>query len=699
MRVGGKPMKNTTKANEKNSIKKLLTFYNKKLFIGLLLVIFTAILFFITIERYEAKKLDIKIGDLAKDDIRSTKEFVDEYATDILKSDVANNVTPKYRISPSIQMQMKDKISTFLDTVRDIKLQNNISISKKGDILLESTDLNLSKGQLITALNMDFRTLNDFENLIIDLVNQMMGRGIREEELAYENENLKETFNSLSITEEQKALGLTLILETIKPNETIDIIETEKIRQEEISKVKPVLVKQNELIAQKGDKIDEHKLSLIKESGLLKENNKTPFKTYFGMGFLLCLSIFFLVYYIYLFNKSILYTNKIIILLLVMTLTIIISQGFSIISTYLIPISAGSLLIAILIEPKLALISHLFLVAFLGYNLKLDTNIIFMFIISGGIGVLTSTRQNQRYSVLLKGLYISAINILVISSYGFIQDLEFKELMIRNFFGLINGILSGIITLGSLPLWENVFSVLTPLKLLELSNPNQPLLRQLLIEAPGTYHHSLMVGNLSEAAAEVIGADPLLTRVGSLYHDIGKTKKPYYFKENQFGMENPHDKLNPIHSTHIIKNHTLDGIQMAKHKKLPKEIIDIIEEHHGDTLVAYFYYKAKEEDRDVKLEDFRYSGRRPQTKEAALVMLADSTEAAVRSLKNPTKESIDEMVTKVVKGKLNDGQLDECNITNKDITNIIDIFTSILIGIYHDRIEYPNMENGTEVKV
>lgn len=260
-------MKNTTKANEKNSIKKLLTFYNKKLFIGLLLVIFTAILFFITIERYEAKKLDIKIGDLAKDDIRSTKEFVDEYATDILKSDVANNVAPKYRISPSIQMQMKDKISTFLDTVRDIKLQNNISISKKGDILLESTDLNLSKGQLITALNMDFRTLNDFENLIIDLVNQMMGRGIREEELAYENENLKETFNSLSITEEQKALGLTLILETIKPNETIDIIETEKIRQEEISKVKPVLVKQNELIAQKGDKIDEHKLSLIKESG------------------------------------------------------------------------------------------------------------------------------------------------------------------------------------------------------------------------------------------------------------------------------------------------------------------------------------------------------------------------------------------------------------------------------------------------
>lgn len=690
-------MKKTTKTNEKNSIKDIIG-SNKKLFIGLLLVIFTAILFFITIQGYEAKKVDLKIGDIAKDDIRSTKEFIDEYSTNILKSDVANKVAPKYRISPSIQMQMKDKISTFLDTVRDVKLQNNVSVSKKGDILLENTNLNLSKGQILTALNMDFRTLNDFENLIIDLVNQMMGRGIREDELEYEKENLKETFNSLSITEDQKSLGLSLIFETIKPNETIDYAETERIKQEEIDKVKPVIVKQNDMIAQKGDIIDEHKLSLIKESGLLKEDNKTPIKTYFGMGFLLCLSIFFFVYYIYLFNKEIFYNNKIIILLLVITLTIIISHGFSIISIYLIPISAGSLLIAILIEPKLALISNIFMVTFLGYNLRLDTNIIYMFILSGSIGVLTSTKQNQRYSVLLKGLYIGIINILVITSFGFIQDLSFKELMIRNFFGIINGILSGIITLGSLPLWENAFSVLTPLKLLELSNPNQPLLRQLLLEAPGTYHHSLMVGNLSESAAEVIGADPLLTRVGSLYHDIGKIKKPYYFKENQFGMENPHDKLNPIHSTQIIKNHTIDGIEMAKHKKLPKEIIDIIEQHHGDTLVAYFYHKAKEEGRDVKIEDFRYSGKRPQSKEAALVMLADSTEAAVRSLKDPTKKSIEDMASKVVKGKSNDGQLDQCDITNKDITNIIDTFTNILVGIYHDRIEYPNMENGTEVK-
>lgn len=686
------------KKNGKKLINKHLNLNDKKLSVGLLLVIFMAILFFITIARFESKKMDVKIGDIAKDDIRSTKEFEDEYQTNSLKADVSNNVAPKYRISPSIQVQMKDKVTTFLDTVRDVKLQNNISTSKKTDYLLESTDLELSKGQVLTALNMDFRTLNDFENLIIDLVNQMMGRGIKEEDLEYEKENLKETFDSLNLSEERKSLGLSLIYETIQPNETIDSIETERIRKEAVDKVKPVMVKQNDLIVQKGDRITEHKLSLIKASGLLKEDNKTYLKTYFGMGLLLFISIFFFVYYIYLFNYDILGNKTIILLLLVMILTIIISHGFSVISTFLIPISAGSLLISILIEPKLALVSHIFLVTFLGFNLSLDSNIIFMLILSGCIGVLTSTRQNQRYSVLLNGLYIGIVNILVITSFGIIQDLGFKEMMIKNFFGLINGILSGIIALGSLPLWENAFSILTPLRLLELSNPNQPLLRQLIMEAPGTYHHSLMVGNLSEAAAEVIGADPLLARVGSFYHDIGKIKRPYYFAENQFGMENPHDKLAPIQSANIIINHTLDGIQMAKSNKLPKEIIDIIEQHHGDTLVAYFYHKEKEKGKVVREEDFRYKGKRPQSKESALVMLADSTEAAVRSLKNPTKESIGDMASKVVKGKLDDGQLDECDLTRKNITNIIEIFTNALIGVYHDRIEYPDMETDKEVK-
>lgn len=672
------------------------SFNNKKLIAVLLLIIFTAILFFMSIKKYESSKLNINIGDTAELDIRATKDIEDIYNTERLKAEAINNVSPKYRISPSVQMKMKDAIANFLDTARDLKLQDNISTSKKAELLKEYSNLNLDKAQFITAINMDFKSLNKFENILTDLINQVMGRGIKEDELEYEIENLKEVFLTLGLSENEQSLGLPLILDVLQANEFIDVEETEKIMRAEANKITPIIIKQNDIIIQKGNTIDKYTMNLIKESGLLKDDNKTSLATIFGMFILLLIGVIFISMYIFLFNNRIIYTNRLFIFLLIIISTLIIAQGFYIISPYLMPLPIAALLIAILIEPKLALIGNVFVVTYLGYLLKLDANIIFMFILSGSLGVLMFIKLNQRYSILLNGLYIGLINLVIIISFSLVQGVELSSLFGISLFTIISGVMSGIISLGTLPLWENTFSVLTPLKLLELSNPNQPLLRQLLLEAPGTYHHSLMVGNLSEAAAENIGANPLLARVGSYYHDIGKAKKPYYFKENQFGMANPHDKLMPSQSTSIITSHTIDGISMAKEAKLPKEIIDIIEQHHGDTLVAYFYYKAKEEGLDYSIDEFRYKGARPQTKEAALVMLADSAEAAVRSIKDPSKDRIEEMVTKVVKGKLNDGQLDECDITNKDITSIITTFVGVLMGIYHDRIAYPEVDNLAE---
>lgn len=668
------------------------SFKNKKIIAVFLLIIFTAILFFMTLKRYESSKLNINIGDIAESDIRATKDIEDIYNTERLKTEAINNISPKYRISPSVQMKMKDTIANFLDTARDLKLQDNINTSKKADLLKEYTELNLDKAQFITAISMDFKSLNKFENILTDLINQVMGRGIKEDELEYEIENLKEVLPTLGLTEVEQSLGLPLILDVLQPNEFIDLEETERITRAEVNKINPIVIKQNDIIIQKGNIIDKYTLNLIKESGLLKDDNKTSLATIFGMFILLLIGVIFISMYIYLFNNNIIYSNRLFIFLLIIIITIIISQGFYIISPYLMPLPIAALLIAILIEPKLALIGNMFIVTFLGYLLKLDMNIIFMFVLSGSIGVLMFIKQNQRYSILLNGLYIGVINLSIVISFSIIQGTKLSSLLGISIFTLLSGIMSGIIALGTLPLWENTFAVLTPLKLLELSNPNQPLLRKLLLEAPGTYHHSLMVGNLSEAAAEKIDANPLLARVGSYYHDIGKIKRPYYFKENQFGMANPHDKLKANQSTGIITSHTSDGINMAKEAKLPKEIIDIIDQHHGDTLVAYFYYKAKEEGLDNNIDEFRYKGPRPQTKEAALVMLADSAEAAVRSIKDPSKENIEEMVKKVVKGKLNDGQLDECDITNKDITNIINTFVGVLMGIYHDRISYPDVE-------
>ncbi|WP_109840632.1 HDIG domain-containing metalloprotein [Schnuerera ultunensis] len=316
-----------------------------------------------------------------------------------------------------------------------------------------------------------------------------------------------------------------------------------------------------------------------------------------------------------------------------------------------------------------------------------------MYLIGGSVGAFLVIKQQQRYNILINGLLIGISNLLTILSFGLIKKLEFMDILIKGGYGFLNGIFCAILTIGTLPIWENVFEVLTPLKLLELSNPNQALLKRLLIEAPGTYHHSIIVGNLSERAAEVVGADPLISRVGAYYHDIGKLIRPYFFKENQLGSDNPHDKLQPNMSTLIITNHIKDGVALGKKNRLPKEIIDIIAQHHGDTVVFYFYHKAKENElSEVKIEDFRYLGPKPQTKEAAIVMLADSTEAAVRSIKEPTKKNIEEMIRNIIKGKLEDGQLEECDLTLKNLNTIANAFSSVMMGIFHERIEYPNLD-------
>ncbi|MCQ4923776.1 HDIG domain-containing protein [Tissierella carlieri] len=679
--------------NKKFSITK-----NRRLYNGLLLVIFTAILFFITIHKLETNKFNLKIGDIATTNIRATKDLEDIYTTEKLKIDAMNKVEPRYRISPSVQMTMKNTIKDFLDTTRDIKAQESISINKKAHLLNEKQELGLSSKEIYIALRMDYKSLNNFENNLMDLINQVMGNGIKETELEYEKENLVKTFESLDMKDEEKQLGLLLMNATIKANEFLDKAETDRRKEEEAKKIETVILKENEIIASQGTTIGERELELIRESGLLKEDNKIPIGVIIGTVMLISLGMSIIVGYIYLFNNEILYNNRLLILLIIILSSIIICKEMYLISPYIMPVATAALLISMLIEPKLGLLVNMFLSFFLGFILRLDASTITMYMISGCIAALIAIKQEQRYNILLNGFIVGAINLLALTSFKLAKGVGGIDSVTIAGYSFLNGIIAAILTLGSLPVWENAFSVLTTLKLLELSNPNQPLLKKLLLEAPGTYHHSILVGNLSEAAAESISANPLLARVASYYHDIGKTIRPYYFAENQFGMENPHNKLQPMQSTTIITSHTIDGMALGKEKKLPKEIIDIIEEHHGNTAVAYFYYKAKEldKDMDISIDAFRYKGRKPQTKEAAIVMLADSSEAAVRSMKDLTKEKIEDMVRKVVQGKLKDGQLDECNVTLKEIEITIHSFVNVLTGIYHDRIEYPNVEEKLE---
>jgi putative nucleotidyltransferase with HDIG domain len=317
--------------------------------------------------------------------------------------------------------------------------------------------------------------------------------------------------------------------------------------------------------------------------------------------------------------------------------------------------------------------------------------VILISILGSLMGILFSHKANQRNNLLLSGLLVGIFNSLAIFAFGFINTINIVQNSINSTQGIVGGFLSAVLAIGILPLFEQMFDIITPIKLLELSNPNQLLLKKMLFEAPGTYHHSLMVGNLAEASAESIGANPLLVRVGAYYHDIGKIKRPEYFVENQRGFDNPHEKIAPALSALIITSHVKEGLELARESRLPRIISDFIAQHHGTSLAKYFYSRALEEDQEGQFseEGFPYEGPKPQTKEVALVMLADSIEAAVRSLQEPSTENIREMVRLIIRDKLNDRQLEECDLTFKDLDIIADSFCKLLEGIYHKRIEYP----------
>lgn len=258
--------------------------------------------------------------------------------------------------------------------------------------------------------------------------------------------------------------------------------------------------------------------------------------------------------------------------------------------------------------------------------------------------------------------------------------------------GFFSGILSGILTIGGLPFLESIFRLVTPYTLMELANHDKPLLKRMQFEAPGTFHHSLMVASLSEAAAEAIQADALLTRVGCLYHDIGKMKRPLFFIENQayFGSDNPHDKLTPRLSKMVITAHPRDSIEMARQHGIPESVQRFMTEHHGTTMVGYFYNKACQEEgaESVNKSQFRYPGPKPQSKETAIVMLADACESAVRALKSPTVDQIEERIDKIMSSRIEDGQFDSCPLTFRDMQVIKETFVRVLRGIQHNRIEY-----------
>jgi putative nucleotidyltransferase with HDIG domain len=640
------------------------------------------------------ERYSLQAGDTAPVDIPAPRDIVDTVATEKLKDQARASVNPTYTRDHSIPVEIRNSIERFFDKVYEIRDEEDLSLQEKLDKLKKESRLVLDDTDFGTALSADREQLDMLRRDVLDVTDQIMSVGVTPDALERTRREAEDFFSKQQIGQPLRDLGYNICSRVIKPNMLPNLEETNKDIEAAVSRVEPVIIRKGQNIVNKGETVTPSQIELLNASGVLKQGI-IDYKLLAGYSLLILMLGLLTALYIRNFHAQI-YYNKSSLLLIgtVVVLVLFLSLGANIISGYLAPVAAVSMLITMLLDAKVGFMVNVPVALLVALIADGNITVLFLSIIGGLVGALITMVSHQRRDLLASGLLVGGSNALVIICMGLIAGSAVLEVLSQSLWGLLNGVFAAIFTVGTLPAWENLFGIITPLKLLELSNPNQPLLKTLLMEAPGTYHHSIIVGNLAEHAAQKIGANPLLARVGAYYHDIGKIKRPYFFTENQIAMDNPHEKITPSLSTLIITSHVKDGVELAKQNKLPGVITDLIKQHHGDSVVSYFYHKAKqgENGSKVNMDSFRYEGPRPQTKEAAIVMLADSVEAAVRSMTDHSPGKIEGMVRKIIKEKLESGQLEESDLTLKDLDIISDAFLDILGGIFHNRIEYPELE-------
>lgn len=428
---------------------------------------------------------------------------------------------------------------------------------------------------------------------------------------------------------------------------------------------------------------------------LLLDPNPNPWTVLLGVAMVVGIELGIAWYFLERFGIRILKTNTAIRVALAASLTILftaLARFFTELNfnEYLTPLAGLSVIGTMLLGPRLMFLMVVVTSVNVGIMSGNDFLLTTALLLSSGFAIYTVVRVNSRQRLLKAGLFIAAVTGVVTFAVGLIGGANFADATWQGVLGLGSGLLSLMLAMVLLPLLEDTFNILTPMKLLEFSNTSNTLIHKLLQKAPGTFTHSMQVGTLAENAAERIGANALLARVGAYYHDIGKMEHPAYFIENQIGQINPHEALSPALSAKVIRRHVKDGLEMGRAWGLPQEILEIIAQHHGTTRIEYFYRKALEVDgENVNEADFRYGGGRPRSKEAGIVMLADSIEATVKSLSKPTPKRIEDIVTNTINHKLDDGQFDECALTMREIHEVGEAILEALVGFLGPRIEYP----------
>jgi len=636
-------------------------------------------------------KVYLKQGAIATSNIVAPRDIkfeteINKIETKKLRAARANAVTDVYEIDINMIYDSRSKISRLFSQIRELK-SADISENRKEQIK-EELSYEISLGALRKLQRQPISVLTLMENLSFNIVKTLMTAGVSDKN----SEEIKAKINQALPSSTYKVILKSIIKQSLENNVTFNEEKTKLARLEGAKEVQPIYTqfRKGQPILYQGDLVTTASISVMKQLGIYRSSVDWP-----NLIALIMINLF-LILFMLLVSSAHKFEN----IYLVITLEVIVlllGRFVASFSILWIPIIFVAMMLALFMTPLTISMAALFRMSILT-TLMIKEDMVFMlfFLFTALVTNYLSMRIQNRNNITKYAFLSGVSSILIFLTLQLHSaELSFSSTPIAIGYILLNCWVSAILVHGFSPYFEYIFKLLTPIKLLELADPAHPLLSRLMLEAPGTYHHSLMVANLAEKAVDALDGKGLIARVGSYYHDIGKLSRPYFFIENQTGV-NPHDKIGSQLSAKIIISHTQEGEKIARKYKLPGRIIDIIKQHHGTSIISYFYREQlkNEKEAEVNVEDFHYPGPLPESLEASVVMLADSCEAAIKSLEKPTPNKVESMISKIIKDKLDTGQLDKSNLTFAQLSIVKEAFMKNFEGMFHSRIKYEEDEDN-----
>lgn len=647
----------------------------------------------------------VQVGSVATKRYVAPEDTVDEAATEKLREAAANSVGPIYKTDTTVMdknVTMMEGVFQELDTVLAGLPEGESFYNAVQEISLELPVV-LSNRQLMAYENLTADQRKAFVNDCVSVLKQIYDKGVTADGLTEAKASGLTYLQELAWSSDLKTMAGVILSAAVEPNLIVDEAAVEAAKEEKRAEVDEVLIRKNQKIVDEGEIITQEiydklvALNLVSETGL--EGSLMPM-----LGSLVITGMLFAALYLFFrWGKGniLLKPNEIRMLFTIYMMMVLLIRILANLTVFtIVPVGLFAMLVSLLVGRRMALWLNALFCIIGCFIFNGDVQFLMYALISGTFAALIIQKTDKRSHLIPAALGMAAVDFVTTISLGFFFGEGYSaELLLQGGIGAVTGLLSMIVAVGSLPFWENMFEANTPLRLMELTNPNNELLRKLMIEAPGTYHHSLIVANLAETAVYDIGGNTALARAGAYYHDVGKLRYPQYFAENQSGY-NPHDELPPEKSAKIITGHTKGGLELAERYKLPPVVRDMIVEHHGNSLVKFFYFKALKlyGAENVNEADYRYQGRIPSSRESAVVMLADTVEAAVRSMlgHGKTMEEAEAAVKNLMKDKLDDGQLNNSGLTLNELETIRLAFLKVFHGMYHERVSYPEQKEIQE---